>query len=400
MTNKPLSGIRVIDLTRVLAGPFCTMILKDLGAEVIKIEVPRTGDDSRQFGPFLDPEKKKSAYFISINCGKKSVTLDLKTDQGGKVLADLIKKSDVLVENFRPGTLEHFGFSEERIRHLNPTLIYASASGFGYSGPESKKAAYDAIIQALSGIMSITGTEEGECVRVGTSIADIVTGLYTVIGVLSGLYRLSRIEQGARIDVAMLDSAVSVLENAIARYQVLDEIPKPIGSRHPSITPFETFKTKDSEIIIAAGNEKLFSALCGVIGKPELVDDDRFTANISRTENFRPLREIINSCLSSHSSDYWLEKLNLEKIPCAKINNTKDLFEYEQIKIRNMLVPVEGEDRFMIAGNPIKFKGESDTTQAGKPPVLGEHNHEILEGLLGYSKKTIVDLYKSGVLSD
>jgi CoA:oxalate CoA-transferase len=399
MTPKPLDGIRVVDLTRVLAGPYCTMILGDLGAEIIKVEAPATGDDSRHFGPFLDKEGKKSAYFISINCGKESVTPDLKTEPGRKVLADLIKKADVLVENFRPGTLERLGFSEERVKQLNPAIIYATASGFGYSGPDSSSAAYDMIIQSLSGLMSITGTEEGQCVRVGSSIADIVTGLYTAIGIVAALFRRSRTGLGARIDVAMLDSTVSALENAIARYQATREVPRPLGSRHPSITPFESFKTQDSTIVIAAGNDRLFASLCRVLGKPELSADPRFATNAARTAHFRELREIINACLATGATGHWLKALHESHVPCAKVNTVEDLFACRQLKARNMLVPVEGENDFKVAGNPVKFRGEPDVLKKERAPALGEHNDKILTEVLGYSREQIKMLYETGAVT-
>ena len=399
MKNKPLAGIRVVDLTRVLAGPFCTMILKDLGAEIIKVETPNIGDDARHFGPFLDKENEKSAYFMSINCGKKSLTLNLKDKDGKKALAKLITQSDVLVENYRPGTLAKLGFTDEHIKELNKSMIVASASGFGYSGPDSKKAAYDMIIQSLSGLMSITGTEEGETVRVGSSISDIITGMYTVIGILSALYRRSTENIGARIDVSMLDSTISVLENGIARYQVTNEVPRPLGSRHPSITPFEAFKTKDSEIIIAAGNDKLFGIMCAVIGKPKLSSDERFKTNNARTENFKELREIITNELKENSTSHWLYELTEAQVPCAKVNNIADLFTYPQVKARNMLLPVDGEKEFRVAGTPIKFIGEDDILKRDKPPALGEHNETILEEILDYSEEEIQKLYNNGVLS-
>jgi len=396
---KPLQGITVIDLTRVLAGPYCTMILKDLGANVIKVETPLTGDDSRHFGPFVDDAQKKSAYFMSINCGKKSLTVNLKNEKGKKILEDLIQKSDVVVENYRPGTFEKLGFSTERIKQLNPEIIYASASGFGHSGPDSKKAAYDMIIQGLSGLMSITGTEEGEQVRVGSSISDIVTGMYTAIGILAALCRRGKTGEGARVDVAMLDSTVSVLENAIARYQTSGNIPRPLGSRHPSITPFEAFKTQDSEVIIAAGNDKLFALTCNVIGKPELIHDPRFCTNGNRTENAHTLSDHINDALREQPTCHWLEKLTEAGVPCAKVNTTADLFEYEQIQARHMLIPVEGEENFRVAGNPVKFPGEWDDTQRGKPPELGEHNEDVLTNLLNYSEEAIAELYANNVVS-
>jgi CoA:oxalate CoA-transferase len=370
------------------------MILHNLGAEIIKIEAPG-GDDSRGFGPFLGGHPEKSAYFYSINCGKKSVVLDLKQDEGKKVLADLIGKSHVLVDNFRPGTLARLGFPDERIRELNPDIIYATASGFGYSGPDQEKAAYDSIIQALSGIISITGTESGETVRVGTSISDIVTGCFTAIGILSALFRKEKTRQGARIDIAMLDCAVSVLENAIARYQVNGENPKPLGSRHPSITPFESFTARDGRIMISAGNDKLFAALCETLGKKELATDPRFADNSSRTNHYQALRDILNALLKTQTVAEWIHRLDQAKIPCAKINTVEDLFTSEQLKARNMLVPIGGEDPFKIAGNPIKFLDIPEADNAGKPPVLGEHTRDVLSQVLGYSPERIRQLHQS-----
>ncbi len=395
--QQPLHGIRVVDLTRVLAGPYCTMILKNLGAEIIKVEAP-TGDDARQFGPFIDGQPEKSAYFYSINCGKKSVALDLKTEGGKQILAELIRKTDVLIENFRPGTLDRLGFSKAHIRELNPDIIDASASGFGQTGPDSKKAAYDSIIQALSGIISITGTEEGETVRVGTSISDIITGCYSAIGIIAALFRREKGGPGASLDVAMLDSTVAALENAIARYQVSGESPAPLGSRHPSITPFETFKTGDGKIMIAAGNDKLFASLCDVIDNPGLAEDERYASNLARTENFKSLREVINSVMITDNAAHWLEKLSARKIPCGRINTIENLFQDKQLAARNMLTPIQGEEGFKIAGNPVKFTGEADQILSEAPPQLGEHNNEILKKLLGYSDQKISELLRDKVL--
>lgn len=399
MFPKPLEGIRVVDLTRVLAGPFCTMILEDLGAEVIKIEKPQQGDDARHFGPFLDEDQTKSSYFISLNSGKKSVALDIRHRVGKEILTRLIKCSDVLVENYRPGTLAKLGFSDSTVKALNPNLILTSISGFGHTGPESQNAAYDMIIQGLSGIMSITGTEDGRRVRVGTSISDIVTGLYAVIGILGALYRQKISKISARPDIAMLDSTISILENAIARSQLSDIPPGPLGTRHPSITPFETYRTRDAEIIIAVGNDKMFTAFCDVIGKPELVLDARFRDNMHRTQNFEALRHEINSVLATADLAVWLKRLKRRKIPCAKVNDMRDLFAYDQVKARNMLVAVEGEKSFRVAGSPLKFSGEADIQKKGKPPTLGEHNEEILIGLLGYSRKQVEEMYSAKVLS-
>ena len=398
MTQQPLAGIRVTDLTRVLAGPYCTMILKDLGAQVIKVEATRGGDDARHFGPFLKGSGQ-SAYFMSINCGKKSVAVNLKTDSGKMVLQRLIRVSDVLVENFRPGTLARLGFDDQTIRGLNPQIVLASASGFGHSGPDSQNAAYDVVIQALSGLMSITGTEEGQSVRVGSSISDIVTGMYAAIGIVAALYRRGKTGMGARLDLAMLDSTVSVLENAIARYQATGTSPEPLGARHPSITPFEAFATKDGSIVICAGNDRLFASLCKVINMPGLVNDPRFKTNEYRTANFQALREMLNRALQQETTAHWLEALGAGQVPCGKINKIEDLFDYQQLRARNMLIPVEGEERLKAVGNPIKFIGEEDQTHRAQPPNLGEHNEQILGELLGYSAADIDTLYQQEVIS-
>jgi CoA:oxalate CoA-transferase len=399
MSEKPLSGIRVIDMTRILSGPYCTMILRHLGAEVIKIERPGTGDEARLIGPFLGDDLKKSAYFMSINAGKKSVVVDLKSVGGKKIMEGLIQKSDVLVENYRPGTLARLGFPEQQIKKINPAIIYTSVSGFGRTGPESQKGAFDMIIQGLSGIISITGTEDGRTVRVGTSISDIIAGTFAAVAVVSSLYRREVKGIGASIDIAMLDSTVAILENAIARFTATKTVPRPLGTRHPSITPFGIFRTKDAEIIIAAGHDRLFTTLCELLGRPELATDKRFETNEQRNQNVAELTRIIESILSSHSTQWWLEKLDEAGIPCAKIHDISDLFSYEQIRERNMLLPVAGEKEFTIAGNPIKVGGIPDETVGESAPALGEHTDEVMRDVLGYSDEEITRLCEDGILS-
>ena len=254
----PLKGIVVLDLTRVLVGPYCTMVLSDLGARIIKVESPETGDDSRSFGPFI---KDCSAYFMSLNRGKESIALNLKNKDDKKIFEKILAKSDVLVENFRPGTLDKWGYSWELLKKKYPKLIYASASGFGQTGPLKTLPAYDMVVQGMGGLMSVTGQPDGKPTRVGTSIGDITAGLFTAIGINAALFDRQKTGKGVKIDVSMLDCQIAILENAIARYFSSGEIPKPMGSRHPSITPFEAYKTKDSFIIIAAGNDKLFEMI-------------------------------------------------------------------------------------------------------------------------------------------
>lgn len=407
--RRPLAGIVVADLTRVLAGPFATMVLRDLGAQIVKIEPPQ-GDDARGFGPFL-PDGA-SSYFVSLNCGKRSIAIDLKTEAGREVFADLLRSADVLIESFRPGVLARLGFDEERIRDLNDRLIYVTSSGFGYTGPDAGKPAYDMIIQARSGLLSITGTESGETVRVGTSVADIVSGLYAVIGVLAGLLRRERggpeqngpeqsgPERGARVDIAMLDSVVSILENALARYQATGVEPAPLGSRHPSITPFETFRTADGRIVIAAGNDRLFRRLCDVLGAPELASDQRFAGNAERTEHRDALQAALEAALARRGAAGWLKALEAAGVPASPVAGIADVAADPQVAARNMFVEAAGEGGFRVTGTPIKVAGVDDPPRRPGAPALGEHRDGILRELLAYSPQRIARLAAAGAFGD
>ena len=412
--RRPLAGIVVADLTRVLAGPFATMVLRDLGAQIVKIEPPQ-GDDARGFGPFL-PDGA-SSYFVSLNCGKRSIAIDLKTEAGREVFADLLRSADVLIESFRPGVLARLGFDEERIRDLNDRLIYVTSSGFGYTGPDAGKPAYDMIIQARSGLLSITGTESGETVRVGTSVADIVSGLYAVIGVLAGLLRRERsgpeqsgpeqsgpeqsgLGRGARVDIAMLDSVVSILENALARYQATGVEPAPLGSRHPSITPFETFRTADGRIVIAAGNDRLFRRLCDVLGAPELASDPRFAGNAERTEHRDALQAALEAALARRGAAGWLKALEAAGVPASPVAGIADVAADPQVAARNMFVEAAGEGGFHVTGTPIKVAGVDDPPRRPGAPALGEHRDGILRELLAYSPQRIARLAAAGAFGD
>ena len=393
--RRPLAGIVVVDMTRVLAGPFANMVLRDLGADIIKVEPPH-GDDARGFGPFLPGGA--SSYFVSLNCGKRSIALDLKNPAGREVLADLLRAADVLIESFRPGVLERLGFDDERVRTLNERLVYVTCSGFGYTGPDAGKPAYDMIIQGRSGLLSITGTESGETVRVGTSIADIVSGLYAVIGVLAGLLRRERgaAGGGARVDIAMLDSVVSVLENAVARYQATGAEPVPLGSRHPSITPFETFRTGDGQIVIAAGNDRLFARLCEVLEVPELALDPRFAANAARTDNRDALKAALEAALARCGTADWTAALEAAGVPVSPVAGIADVFADPQISARNMLVEAAAADGFRVTGTPVKMAGVDDPPGRPGAPALGEHREAVLRELLAYSPERIADLETAG----
>ena len=376
--DGPLKNLLVIDLTRVLVGPYCTMILSDLGARVIKIEAPETGDDSRKFGPFV---KDFSAYFMSLNRGKESIALNLKNNEDKKIFEKILAKADILVENFKPGTLEKWGYGWKNITEKFPRLIYASASGFGQTGPLKELPAYDMVVQGMGGLMSVTGHPNSEPTRVGTSIGDITAGLFTAIGINAALYDREKTGKGMFIDVAMLDCQIAILENAIARYLSKNEIPKPLGSRHPSIAPFEAFKTKDSYIIIAAGNDKLFNNLCEALNLNEITKDEKFKSNSLRCENMDELKKIFEEKLKSKNTSDWITIFEKLKIPCGPIFNIKEAVENPQIKERNMIVKAYHDiiGEFKLSGNPIKMSNYKDEKTRGKIPNLDEHREKILK---------------------
>ena len=378
MIDGPLKNLLVVDLTRVLVGPYCTMMLSDLGARVIKIEAPEIGDDSRKFGPFINDY---SAYFMSLNRGKESIALNLKNPEDKKIFENIVSKADILVENFKPGTLEKWGLGWKELSKKYPKLIYASASGFGQTGPLKELPAYDMVVQGMGGLMSVTGQPNSEPTRVGTSIGDITAGLFTTIGINAALYDREKTGKGMYIDVSMLDCQIAILENAIARYLSKNEIPKPMGSRHPSIAPFEAFKTKDSHIIIAAGNDKLFENLCNFLKIPEISKDTKFITNSKRSENMDELKIILENKLKEKKTSEWVKGMEELKIPCGPIFNIKEAVENPQIKERNMIVKsfhkVVGE--FRTAGNPIKMSSYNDDSTRGDIPDLDEHRDKIIK---------------------
>ena len=376
--DGPLKNILVLDLTRVLVGPYCTMILSDLGARVIKIEAPEVGDDSRKFGPFV---KDNSAYFMSLNRGKESIALNLKDTDDKKIFLNILKKADVLVENFKPGTLDKWGFGWKDICKKFPKLIYASASGFGQTGPLKELPAYDMVVQGMGGLMSVTGQPNSEPTRVGTSIGDITAALFTSIGINSALFNREKTGKGMFIDVSMLDCQIAILENAIARYLSKKEIPQPMGSRHPSIAPFEAFKTKDSYIIIAAGNDKLFEKLCHSLDMKEEVKNEKFKTNALRCQNMDDLKSKMEDKLKFYNTKEWTKKLEKDKIPCGPIFNIKDAVENPQIKARNMIVDTyhEAVGNFKTAGNPIKMSSYEDSLKRGNVPNLDGDREKIIK---------------------
>ena len=346
------------------------MVLADLGAEVIKVERPGTGDDSRQIGPFVNGV---SAYFASVNRGKASIALDLADDRDRARFEELLAEADVLVENFRPGAMGRLGYGWHDLHPRFPRLIYASVSGFGQTGPMAPLPAYDMVVQAIGGVMSITGEPGGQPTRVGTSIGDIAAGLFTAVGVCSALYERAATGEAAMIDVGMLDSQVAILENALARYTATGEVPGPIGSRHPSITPFGAFATADGSIVIAAANDALFRQLCAVLGVPELADDPRFATNPTRTEHHDALKVEMEIALARRPGHEWLDLLGDAGLPCGPINDIAAVLAHPQVQARNMVVTVDDPrlEGFAVAGNPIKNSRHPDPPTRGPVPDLG-----------------------------
>ena len=390
-----LSDIKVLDLTRVLAGPYATMLLADLGAEIIKIEQPEKGDDSRAFGPYKNGE---SAYFMSINRNKESITLNLKAPEGKEILKELVKQVDILVENFRPGTMEKLGLGYDVLKEINPRLIYASSTGYGQTGPYSQRPAYDAVVQAMGGIMSITGQPDGEPTRVGTSIGDITAGLFCAAGILAALHERERSGVGQMVDVAMLDCQVAILENAISRFEFTGEIPHPIGNRHPSIVPFEPFDTLTTPIMLAAGNDRLWVTLCGLM-ELDLADDPRFKTNPLRNENYTALRPILAERFMTKTAEEWQQMFDDAGIPCGPINTVDKVVTNEQVVAREMILEVEhptaGATR--IPGIPIKLSRTPGEIRL-PAPVLGAETEKILTRCLNLTPEQIAALREKQVI--
>jgi CoA:oxalate CoA-transferase len=383
--NGPFSGLLVVDLTRVLAGPYCAMMLGDLGARVIKIEPPVRGDDSRHYGPYLTAPsgKVKSGYFISVNRGKESIALDLKSDDGRRVFEALLARADVLVENYRGGTMEKLGYGYETLKDRYPRLIYAAVSGFGHTGPYAKRPAYDMIAQAMGGVMSLTGHAGGPPTRVGTSTGDITAALFATIGVATALYDRERTGRGQKVDVSMLDAQVGVLENAITRYVATGEVPGKLGNRHPSIAPFAAFATADGYIAIAAGNDDLWTRTAKVLGRDDLLADVRFATNPSRVTHVDAMTAEMEKALAVRPSKEWLALLEAAGVPCGPINDVAEVMTDPQVLARNMIVQSLDPDfgPIRMQGNPVKLSAHDDPATRGAAPELDEDRERILKEL-------------------
>ena len=392
--KQPLEGINVLDLTRVLAGPTSTQVLGDLGANIIKIERPVTGDDSRNLGPpYLDKNTKnpmESSYFLSVNRNKKSVVIDLTSQEGQELAKKLVKKCDILVENFRAGNLKQYGLDYSSIIKINPNIIYCSITGFGQNGPYAKRGGYDYLVQAMGGIMSITGEEYGNPTKIGVGVSDIITGLYSSIAILSALRFKEETGQGQHLDISLMDSQVSWLSYVAQNYLVSGIIPKRIGNDHPSIVPYQTVKAKNGLMVLAIANDRQFSNFCKFAKIEHIFKDSKFKTNSSRVKNRNTLNRIINNTIKEKTINQWVKGLTKVNVPCGPINNIKQVFNDQQVKYRNMIVtmnhPKAKNKKIKLVGSPMNFS-KSKIKYKKSPPLLGEDTSEVLKLFLNYQRK-------------
>lgn len=392
----PLTGVTVIDLTRVLSGPYCTMVLADLGARVIKIEHPVRGDDTRHWGPpFIGVE---SAYFLSINRNKESVTLDFKQPEGKAILERLLSMADVLVENFRPGTLETVGFGPAAVTERFSRLIYCSVSGYGQTGPRRNEPGYDAVMQAEGGLMSITGDAEGPPYRLGVAITDIVSGLFAAQGVLAALVARERTGHGQQVDIGMLDATAALLTYQAGNYFATGEVPARMGNRHPTIVPYEAFDAADGAFVIAGGNDGIWRRLCGALDLSELGDNPRYATNRDRVAHYDELRPELARVLKTRTRAEWAERLGAVGVPCGSVREISEVLADPQLAARNMIAEVVHPTvgRAKVIGSPVKLSDTPPSVRSA-PPVLGQHTEAVLREL-GYDPRAIEHLKAAGVV--
>jgi len=392
---QPLQNIRVLDLSRVLAGPYCTMVLGDLGAEVIKVEPPE-GDETRGWGPpFAGGE---SAYYLCVNRNKRGVVVNLKTDEGRNILRELALQSDVLVENFRPGTLKKFGLDFETLHDLNPRLVYCSISGFGQTGSLRDKPGYDFMIQAMGGVMSITGEPEGEPMKVGVAVADLFAGQNAVIAILAALQARTFTGEGQYIDIALFDSELGWLANVASNFLISGKNPKRYGNAHANIVPYQSFQASDGWFVVAVGNDKQFEAFCRVLGRPEFSADERFLTNSGRVQNREILIPLLKPIFLERTVSEWLALIG-DQFPCGPINDFKQVFAMPHVKEREMLVEMEHPTigQLPLVGSPLKMSGTRVEYRL-PPPLMGQHTKEILREVLGYADEKVDALVERGCI--
>ncbi len=399
-----LNNIRIVDVTRALAGPFCTMILGDFGADIIKIERPGFGDDSRGWGPpFIgeasEPYPGQSAYFLSANRNKRSLTVNLKSPQGQGIIRDLVRVSDVLIENFRTGVLDEMGLGFDSLIAENPRLIYCSISGYGRTGPNKEKPGYDAIIQAEGGMMGITGPIDGPPSRVGIPIIDITAGMFAATAILAALQERTESGQGQHVDVSLLDTQVALLANVGSNYLISGDPPKRQGNAHPNIAPYELFQARDKGFVLGAANQRQWVKLCDLIGASDLKSDPRFENNQARVEHRQELILALNDIFADKDAAEWLTLLEDAGLPCGPINTVPEVFKHPQVRARNMIQEVDhtSAGRISLTGFPYKLSRTPAELHLA-PPCLGEHNREILIDLLGYSESEVDSLREQGVI--
>lgn len=402
----PLDGVKILDLTRILAGPYCTQILGDLGAEVIKIERPLKGDDTRRFAPpfLLDEqgaETSESAYFLSANRNKKSVVIDFTKPAGQKLIRRLIAMSDVVVENFKTGTLKKYGLSYDDVRSDNPRLVYCSITGFGQTGPYANRPGYDFLIQGMGGIMSLTGEPNGSPQKVGVSIADLMTGMYAAVAINAAIYRAKITGAGQSVDIGMLDVHVAWLANIGMNYLHAGDLGR-LGNDHPNIVPYRPFKSADGQIIIVVGNDEQFKRFCEIAECRELADDSRFQTNEMRVRNREDLTEILDPIIAARPSAFWLKELEAQNVGCGPINNLAQVFNDPQVIARKMVHEMRhsanGGTTARLLASPIKMS-ETPVTYRHAPPLLGEHTVEVMSVMLGLDGSEIEELCDLGVLN-
>lgn len=395
-TTKPLAGIKVLDLTRVLSGPYCAQTLFDLGAEVLKIENPAWGDDSRLFQPYIG---ERSLYFEFTNGGKKSLTLNLKNPKAIEILKKLIAEADVLVENFRPGIMKKFGLDYEHVKEINPRLIYASISGFGQTGPDALRPAYDILTQARGGIMSLTGYPDGDPMMIGISFSDMVAGVFAVTAITTALYQREKTNEGQQIDISMLDCQVSLLESSMMRYQATKVPPKPVGCRHPTEAPFQSFNASDRPFVIAAIGDTMFQRLCDLLGHPEIYADPRFSSLAARHKNRDELSTILQKEFSTKTAKEWVKLLEENSVPVSLIQNLEEVCQDPQVIARQMMIKSEAPElsEIRLMATPIKMTSLPNQTSRPAAPVLGQDTADILRKL-GMTDPQIDELKKDGVI--
>ena len=402
----PLNGFRVFDLTRILAGPTCTQILGDLGCDVIKVEQPERGDDTRHFAPpYLKDDAGKetgeSAYFASSNRNKRSMTLNLRNPEGQDLARRLIEKSDILIENFKFGGLAQYGLAYDQLKDDFPGLVYCSITGFGHTGPYAERPGYDVLIQAMGGFMSTTGTPDGEPVKAGIPIADLMAGMYAAVAINAALCRREKTGTGQHIDIGMLDTQVAMMSILGLNYLATGDVPKRLGSAHPNIVPYQGFKTADGDIVIAAANDEQFKRLCEFAGVPELAEDGDYRTNDSRVRNRDVLIEKLNAVVAKHPSKHWLEGLEKINVSCGPINNLEQVFNDPQVKSRGMELemphPATGKNPVRLIASPIRMSA-AEIEYRHAPPTLGQHTEEILNELLGLDGEAVAGLRERGVV--